>query len=84
MSLFIENSHESTNISEQLKKDGNLREDLYVREFDDQPRSWQDVRNTLKRALNPSLKDASPETLREELRESEIRTDKVLETGKSK
>ncbi|KAF3990139.1 hypothetical protein FT663_01511 [Candidozyma haemuli var. vulneris] len=71
-----------TGVNEQLKKDGNLRDDVYVRDFDDQPKSWQDVRNTVKETLNPALKDVPREELEKDLQHAEIRTDSVESTGK--
>lgn len=71
-----------TNISEQLKKDGNLRDDVYVSDYDDQPSSWQDVKDTLSRTLDPSLKDVPKGELQKDLQHAEIRSDPVESTGK--
>lgn len=47
----------STNInSEQLQKDGNLREDVYVRDTSDQPKSWEDIKQGIRHTLHPDLK----------------------------
>ncbi|KAK8440787.1 hypothetical protein ACI3LY_000932 [Candidozyma auris] len=68
-------------IVEQLKKDGNLRDDIYIREVDDQPSSWNDVKTTLKETLNPSLKDVPREELKDDLRHAEIKVDSVDSKG---
>lgn len=69
-------------IVEQLKKDGNLKEGIYVRDYDDQPKSWQDVKDTLSKILDPALKDEPREELQKDLQHAEIRTDSVETTGK--
>lgn len=69
------------NLREQLKKDGNLRDDIYIREVDDQPSSWNDVKTTLKETLNPSLKDVPREELKDDLRYAEIKVDSVDSKG---
>lgn len=46
-----------TNVSEQLRKDGNLRDDIYIADADDQPKSWQDVRNSVNTLLHPETAD---------------------------
>ncbi|PSK39862.1 40S ribosomal protein S29 [Candidozyma pseudohaemuli] len=68
--------------NEQLKKDGNLKEGVYVRDYDDQPKSWQDVKDTLSKILDPALKDEPREELQKDLQHAEIRTDSVETTGK--
>ena len=48
--------------SEQLKKDGNLRDDVYVKDYSDQPKSWQDVKDKVKETLHPGVDfDKKPE-----------------------
>lgn len=42
-------------ISEQLKKDGNLREDVYYKDYSDQPKSWQDLKDKVKETLHPGV-----------------------------
>ncbi|KAF5211090.1 hypothetical protein E0198_002382 [Clavispora lusitaniae] len=49
-------------IVEQLKKDGNLRDDVYVKDYSDQPKSWQDVKDKVKETLHPGVDfDKKPE-----------------------
>ncbi|OVF04698.1 hypothetical protein A9F13_26g00528 [Clavispora lusitaniae] len=51
-------------IVEQLKKDGNLRDDVYVKDYSDQPKSWQDVKDKVKETLHPGVDfDKKPEDL---------------------
>ncbi|KAG7194359.1 uncharacterized protein KQ657_004571 [Scheffersomyces spartinae] len=39
-------------VIEQLKKDHSLRDDVYINEdFDDQPKSWQDLKDKVAQAL---------------------------------
>ncbi|SGZ54398.1 CIC11C00000003448 [Sungouiella intermedia] len=48
-------------VIEQLKKDGNLRDDIYVNDKDDLPKSWQDVKDRWKDVVHPE--NVAPETL---------------------
>ncbi|CAH2353143.1 hypothetical protein CLIB1423_09S03730 [[Candida] railenensis] len=43
-------------VIEQLKKDGNLKEGIFVPE-DDQPKSWQDLKDKVNIALHPPNTD---------------------------
>lgn len=38
-----------------MRKDGNLRDDIVVDVTDDQPNSWQDVKDKLKETLHPDV-----------------------------
>lgn len=42
-----------TNGSEQLRKDGNLRDDVYIPP-DTAPQSWEDIRKKVQEALDPN------------------------------
>ncbi|XXZ99364.1 40S ribosomal protein S29 [Meyerozyma guilliermondii] len=41
--------------NEQLQKDGNLRDDVYVPDTSDQPKSWQDLKTKVRTTLHPDL-----------------------------
>lgn len=41
--------------SERLRKDGTLRDDVYIPEEEPQPQSWQDVRDSVKATLHPEM-----------------------------
>lgn len=44
-----------TYYSERLRKDGTLRDDVYIPEQEPQPQSWQDVRDSVKATLHPEM-----------------------------
>ncbi|CAI5755968.1 unnamed protein product [Candida verbasci] len=41
-------------IIEQLEKDGNLRSDMKVPDYSDQPKSWDDIRQKFESVIDPS------------------------------
>lgn len=51
--------HTLLTLSEQLKEDGNLRNDIYVNDKDDLPKSWQDIKNKWKEAVHPETEFSS-------------------------
>lgn len=75
------NCEDSANSSEQLRKDGNLRDDIYVHEYDDQPSSWKDIRETMQKVMDPKAAGESQSQLKEDLRHAEIKTDDVIKSG---
>lgn len=40
---------------DQLKKDGNLRDDVYIQDTSDQPKSWEDLKKKVRNALHPDM-----------------------------
>ncbi|CUM54787.1 unnamed protein product [Debaryomyces tyrocola] len=41
-------------IIDRLQQDGNLRDDVYIRDTSDQPKSWSDLKEKVKTTLHPN------------------------------
>ncbi|ODV64985.1 hypothetical protein HYPBUDRAFT_114862 [Hyphopichia burtonii NRRL Y-1933] len=68
-------------IIEQLRKDGNLRDDVYIHDTSDTPKSWEDVRAKWKSVVNPE----KPDPIKDEKMIQDFKNDekKVIENSRN-
>ncbi|CUM67459.1 uncharacterized protein PRCAT00005155001 [Priceomyces carsonii] len=59
-------------VIDQLRKDDNLRNDIYIRDTSDQPASWSDLKEKVRETLHPNVQDP---------KETQVKTDLVKETS---